>query len=76
MQENFLFLLYGCYMYIYLGAGTEFAEKLWGGQNLLFAFQWCHHVNPPVVQPFCKIGQIGEHHGIDTWLCPSWWYSN
>jgi len=25
--------------------GTEFAKKLWGGQSLLFAFRWRHHVH-------------------------------
>jgi len=40
--------------------GTEFAKKVWGGQNLLFA----------------KVAKLGAHYGIDTWLRPSWWYSN
>ena len=39
--------------------GTEFAKKLWGGQSLLFAFQWRHHVHSTVAWPFCKIGKMG-----------------
>jgi len=67
-------------MFIYrhccVSTGTDFVKNLWGEQTSLFAFRWRHHVHPTVVRPFCKSGQIGGHYGIETWIRPSWWYSN
>ena len=42
------------------GPGTEFAKKLSGGQSLLFAFRWRHHIHSAVVRPFCKIRKMGS----------------
>jgi len=59
--------------------GTKFAKKNFGGTNLIlllwwdkpiyFAFRWPHHIHSTVVRPFCKIGQIRAHYGIDIF----WW---